>query len=191
MKYTEEHIDAYVRGEMTVEEKASFEAELEQDPALVREVNMMRLIFDGLKDRKDKRDAITKWQEEAQQKAAAKVAAQRPWVPWVTAFSAAAALVAGVFLFSPISTPVLPPNVDNNPPIMRGTGLSDIDSLIEQGNFQEAIEAIDAEIAENDSLLQESIRIRDEAIYSVKKYEYAIQLLKERKNELLTKQRTE
>ena len=31
MKYTEEHIDAYLRGEMTVEEKAAFEARGQYD----------------------------------------------------------------------------------------------------------------------------------------------------------------
>ncbi len=191
MIYTEEQIDAYLRGEMTTAEKAAFEAELEHDSTLARDVNMMRLIVDGLKDRQDKLDAITAWQEDAKQKAMAKVTAQRPWMPWVTAFSAAAAIVAGVFLFSPISSPVLPQDGVSNPPIMRGTSQSDIDSLIEQGNFQDALEAIDAEIAENDSLRQESIRVRDEAIYSVKKYEYIIQLLEERKQEILTKLSTE
>lgn len=191
MKYTEEQIDAYLRGEMSTTEKEAFEAELEHDSALAREVNMMHLIVDGLKNRQDKLDAISAWREEARRKAVAKVVVQHPWVPWVTAFSAAAALVAGVFLFSPISSPVLPPDVENNHSIIRGTGLPDMDSLIEQGDFQKAIEVIDAEIAENDSLLRESIRVRDEAIYSVKKYEYAIQLLEEKKNELLTKQRTE
>lgn len=191
MKYTEEHIDAYLRGEMTSTEKAAFETELGHDPDLAREVSAMRLIVDGLKARQEKMDAISDWQEEARRKASAKVAARRVWVPWVTAFSAAAAVVAGVFLFNPISSPNLPPEVGSNPPVMRGTGSSDIDSLIEYGKFQEAIEAIDIEIAENDSLLQESVRVRDEAIYAVQKYEYSIQLLEEKKNDILTKLRME
>lgn len=189
MKYSEGHIDSYLRGEMTAEEKAEFEASLEQDPAMAREVDMLRLIVGGLKDRKEKLDSITAWHQEAENKALAKVFAQRPWMPWVTAFSAAAALVTCVFLFSPISSPVLPSGMENNPPVMRGTtSISEIDSLIEQGNLQDALNAIDTEIAETDSLLQESIRIRDEASYNVKKYEYGLRLLEEKKNEILTRQ---
>jgi len=189
MNNSEEHIDAYLRGEMTIAEKEAFEIELEHNPTLAREVSMMRLVVCGLKERQEKLDAIKIWQDDVEQKSMNRLAVKHPWAPWVAAFSAAAAVVAGVFLFNSIPSPNLPPDVGSNPQVMRGTDLSEIDSLIEADKFQDAIEIIEAEIAENDSLLQESIRARDEAIYAVQKYEYVIQLLEEKKNEILSKQR--
>ena len=190
MKYTEEQIDAYLRSEMTAEEKAAFEAESEHDSTLARDVNMMRLIVDGLKDRQDKLDAITAWQEEARQKAVAKVAAQRPWIPWVTAFSTAAALVTGVFLFWPsfqsspgvTPTPSAPQEISS--PNMRGSNISFKGNPNGGQDHTEALKAIDAEIAETERLLNESLRIREEADYNVQKYQYALQELKKKRDEI-------
>lgn len=184
MKYTEEQIDAYVRGEMSVPEKAAFEAEMERDPDLAREVDLVRLIVSGLKDRQEKLDAMAAWQEDAERKSArAGTGAKRhAWGPWVAVLGAAAAVVLGVFLFRPLSSPTLPaPPIDMSaPPVMRSAGLPSLDSLMEQGDYQGAIEVIEAELAEADSLLQESIRIREEADYDIEKYEYFIRSLNEK-----------
>lgn len=198
MKYTEEHIDAYLRGEMTVEEKAAFEAEMEHDSALAHEVNMMRLLIGGLKDRKEKLDSIAAWQKEAEHKAMTRVAAQRPWVPWVTAFSTAAALVTGVFLFQPTYTHQSPPQVTPSPhtpqeitsPNMRGPNISFKGNPNGEKNRSEALKAIDKEIAETERLLNESLRIREEADYNVQKYQYALQELKKKRNEIRKAQDT-
>lgn len=196
MKYTEEHIDAYLRGEMTVEEKAAFEAEMEQDSALAHEVNMMHLLIGGLKDRKEKLDSITAWQKEAEHKAMTRVAVRRPWVPWVTAFSAAAALVTGVFLFQPTyqsptevtPTPRTPQEMTS--PNMRGPNISFKGNPNGEKNRSEALKAIDREIAETERLLNESRRIREEADYNVQKYQYALQELKKKRDEIRKAQDT-
>ena len=182
MKYTEEQIDAYVRGEMSASEKAEFEAEVRRDPDLSREVGMMRLIVDGLKDRQEKLDAMATWQKDAEQKPAMVAAKRHAWGPWVAVLGAAAAVVRGVFLFRPLSSPTLPaPPIDMSaPPVMRSAGLPSLDSLLEQGDYQGAVEVIEAELAEADSLLQESIRIREEADYDIEKYEYVIRSLNEK-----------
>lgn len=180
MKYTEDQIDSYLRGEMSAVERAMFEAEMEQDTLLARDVNMMRMIIDGLKDRQEKVKAISSWQEDTH-------VSRHAWVPWVTAFSAAAVVVAGVFLFHPTSSPTLPPDT----PAIRTTDISSIDSLVLQGSYQEALQAIEAEIAETDSLLQESFRIREEADYDVRKYEYALKLLREKLEDVKARQKVE
>ena len=190
MKYTEEQIDAYLRGEMTTSEKAAFEAELEHNSALAREVNMMRLIIGGLKDRKEKLDSITAWQKEAEHKAMTRVAVRRPWVPWVTAFSTAAALVTGVFLFwpffqsSPGVTPTPSAQQEISSPNMRGSNISFKGNPNGGQDRTEALKAIDAEIAETERLLNESLRIREEADYNVQKYQYALQELKKKRDEI-------
>ena len=72
---------------------------------------------------------------------------------------------------------------------MRSAGLPSLDSLIEQGDYQRAIEVIEAELAETDSLLQESIRIREEADYDIEKYEWAIQSLKQKLDQIRNMQK--
>lgn len=182
MKYTEEQIDAYVRGEMSVPEKAAFEAEMERDSDLAREVDLVRLIVSGLKDRQEKLDAMDAWQKDAERKPAMTGAKRHAWGPWVAVLGAAAAVVLGVFLFRPMSSPTLPapPYDPSSPPVIRSAGLPSLDSLMEQGDYQGAIEVIEAELAEADSLLQESIRIREEADYDIEKYEYVIRSLHEK-----------
>ena len=179
MKYTEDQIDSYLRGEMSAAERAMFEAEMEQDILLARDVNMMRMIIDGLKDRQEKVKAISSWQEDTH-------VSRHSWVPWVTAFSAAAVVIVGVFMSRfYLSSP--PPDT----PVIRATDISSIDSLVLQGSYQEALQAIEAEIAETDSLLQESFRIREEADYDVRKYEYALKLLREKLEDIKARQKVE
>lgn len=190
MKYTEDQIDAYVRGEMSVPEMADFEAEMERDPALAREVDMIRLIVSGLKDRQDKLDAMNTWQKDADRKSASRATStgkRHAWGPWVAVLSAAAAIVVGVFLYRPLPTPPLPQ--PPAPPVMRSAGLPSLDSLIEQGDYQSAIEVIEAELAETDSLLQESIRIREEADYDIEKYEWVIQSLNQKLDQIRNMQK--
>jgi hypothetical protein len=184
MKYTEDQIDAYVRGEMSVPEMADFEAEMERDPALAREVDMIRLIVSGLKDRQDKLDAMNTWQKDAERKSASRTIStgkRHAWGPWVAVLGAAAAVVVGVFLYRPLPTPL--PQAPE-PPAMRSAGLPSLDSLIEQGDYQSAIEVIEAELAETDSLLQESIRIREEADYDIEKYEWVIRSLNQKLDQI-------
>lgn len=183
MKYTEDQIDAYLRGKMTSSEKAKFEAEMEHDSALAREVNLMRLILQGLRDRQEKTEKMAEWEQETDERSASRRVTS-PWIPWVTAFSAAAAVLFGVFLFRPTSSPTLPPEVTSPGATMRGGDFSEIDTLIEQGHYHEAQDAVLAEMAEADSLLQESVRIREEADYEVKKYEYALKLLRQKMDEI-------
>lgn len=193
MRYREDQIDAYLRGEMTPSESAAFEADMENDSTLAREVNMIRLIVTGLKDRQEKMETMAGWQREVDEKQITQVVAKpsRPWVPWLTAFTAAAAVVVGVFLFHPISSPLLHPDMTTTKPVMRGSDFSRIDSLIKQGCYQEALNAVQTEIAETDSLLKESIRKREEAEYDVQKYEYALKLLQEKLDEIRANQESD
>ena len=191
MKYFEDQIDAYIRGEMALSEKAAFEAELKQNPDLAREVSLMRLVVDGLRDRQEKKERISSWQEDTGHRMASRADARRKWLPWVTAFSTAAAVVAGVFLFHPSTTPVMLPEPSSYQPVMRSLDYSEIDSLIEQGNYEDAIRAIEAEIAENDSLLQEYLQIREEADYNVELREYALEQLRMKREALRAKEKAE
>ena len=185
MKHNEDQIDAYIRGEMTPSEKSAFEDDMRQNSALTREVNVMRLIVGGLKDRQEKMETMAQWQQGSKEQAASRRIANHPWIPWITAFSVAAALILGAFLFYPVF--LLPSPVPNNTILrtdMRGGDFSEIDSLIEQGHFQEALDAIQSEMVEADSLLHENVRKRDEADYEIKKYEYALKLLQQKQDEI-------
>lgn len=189
MKYTEEQIDAYLREGMSAREKAEFEAEMKRDPDMAREVSMMRLLIGGLKDRQDKLDAMATWQKEAEQKSASRAKStgqHHTWGHWIAVLSAAAAVVVGVFFYRSPPTSLPQPT---EPPVMRSAGFSSLDSLLEQGAYQKAIEVIEAELAETDSLLQESIRIREEAEYDIEKYEWVIRSLNQKLDQIRNMQK--
>lgn len=188
MKYTEEQIDTYLRGEMSDSEKLSFEAEMANDTSLVAQVNLMQTIVQGLKSRQEKVDAVSAWQREREHERL-----HRPWLPWATAYASAAAVVAVVFLFQPSSPVGTEPNQGEAPattvPGMRGADIF-FDESIEQESidpkqYDEILNRIEAEITQNERLLQLSVRRREEADYEVKKYEYAIRQLEEQRQKIL------
>ena len=199
MNHTEEQVDEYIRGEMIPSEKTTFEAEMERDPAFAREVSLTRMIVDGLRDRQEKLNAIEVWKQESGDKLASQVVDMsaleidprkerlRPWIPWLTAFSAAAVVVLGVFFFHPFSSPTIPSDISIQKTAMPGCDFSEIDSLIEQGRYQEALEAIKKAIIETDRLLQESLLKREEADDEVQRYEFSLRLLKDKQDALQTK----
>ena len=176
MKYPEDKIDAYLQGKMTSSEKEAFESEMNRDSAFKEEVNLMRSIICGLSDRQNKLEALEAWQGEAEKGSRS---SKRKWMPWVTAYSTAAAVVAGVLLFMP------PSAVDYNP--MPST-IQEVDSsrggnisFKGQPDNKEDLDSLEAEIARMESLLKEALRKREEADYDVKKYEYALEQLKKKR----------
>lgn len=189
MKYTEEQIDAYLRGEMSDSEKRSFETEMANDTSLVAQVNLMQSIVQGLKSRQEKEEAVSVWQKEREHERL-----HRPWLPWVTAYASAAAIVAVAFLFQP-SSPVGSKPYQEETPATTVSGMRGADIFFNEGIEQESIdpkrydeilERIDAEIAQNKRLLQMSVQRRKEADYEVKKYEYAIRQLEEQRQKILS-----
>ena len=173
MKYSEELIDAYINGEMDPEALAGFEAEMKNDASLAARVSLTRSIVDGLRERQKKEESIELWMAQASQKSSAR----RVWIPWVTSMSAAAAVVAGVFIFKPNHSVV---DTYDAAPVMRGAVNSSVDSLIEQGSYDEALRVISEEMARTDSLLDLSHRLKDEAEYDIRKYEFVKRSLQEK-----------
>lgn len=173
MEYSEELIDAYINGEMDPEALAGFEAEMKNDASLAARVSFTRSIVDGLRERQKKEESIELWMAQASQKSSAR----RVWIPWVTSMSAAAAVVAGVFIFKPNHSVV---DTYNDAPVMRGAVNSSVDSLIEQGAYDEALRIISEEMARTDSLLDLSHRLKDEAEYDIRKYEFVKSSLQEK-----------
>lgn len=173
MKYSEELIDAYLNGEMDPESLAGFEAEMKNDASLAARVSLTKSIVEGLRERQKKEESIELWMAQASQKSSAR----RVWIPWVTSMSAAAAVVAGVFLFKPNHSVV---DTYNAAPVMRGAIDSSVDSLIKQGDYDEALRIISEEMARTDSLLDLSHRLKDEAEYDIRKYEFVKSSLQEK-----------
>lgn len=160
-------IDRYLRKEMTSEETAAFEQELQQDASLREEVELTKDIIGRLKDRQEKLEQMKKWDREyaeyidemavaepGRMNAAPACEAAMPCsgkknrtVVWIASMGIAACLIAGVFMIRPSYDRSIINNEINSPIVgsYRGTFFThEIQDLITQGKNEQALVLIDS-----------------------------------------------
>lgn len=160
-------IDRYLRKEMTSEETAAFEQELQQDASLREEVELTKDIIGRLKDRQEKLEQMKKWDREyagyraeraiaepERTNAATAYEAVMPrsgkknrTIVWISSIGIAACLIAGVFMIRPNYDRSIS-NDEINSPIVgsyRGTFFThEIQDLITRGKNEQALVLIDS-----------------------------------------------
>lgn len=160
-------IDRYLRKEMTSEETAAFEQELQHDASLREEVELTKDIIGRLKDRQEKLEQMKKWDREyaeyidemavaepGRMNAAPAYEAAMPCsgkknrtVVWIASMGIAACLIAGVFMIRPSYDRSIINNEINSPIVgsYRGTFFThEIQDLITQGKNEQALVLIDS-----------------------------------------------
>lgn len=100
-KDNQERVDAYLRGEMNAKERAQFESDIKNDPALHGVYLETKAIADALADRQEKLSLMARWDEEENLKIKAE---GRRWRMrrWAIGLSAAACIAAGFMIFKPL-----------------------------------------------------------------------------------------
>jgi len=149
----EDRIDQYLRGEMTPEERADFEKEMVKDKQLAEDVETTRLLIERMRALEEKKRLMAQWEvnfqnskekidemEEKEENNKAKTVKMNRW-PLI--LSAAACVVGGLFLWHSLS-----PTDTGEPAARGGSALKYINSLIDDGKYDEAIGLIDAALAD-------------------------------------------
>lgn len=151
-------IDRYLRKEMTSEETAAFEQELQQDASLREEVELTKDIIGRLKDRQEKLEQMKKWDREyvesgrtnaatAYEAAMPRFGKKNRTIVWIASIGIAACLIAGVFMIRPSYDRSIINNEINSPIVgsYRGTFFThEIQDLITQGKNEQALVLIDS-----------------------------------------------
>ncbi|MGM9768486.1 MAG: hypothetical protein ACI3Z0_08495 [Candidatus Cryptobacteroides sp.] len=161
-----DRIDRYLRGEMTKEEMAAFEAEIEKNPELRADFELTSDISAALADRAAKLDRIRSW----------KAFRTRRNMTFVT-IAAAACIALGGFLVYPYTYSGLQ---DRTMQVSRAGGI-DVAALWEKGDYDEALRKISAETeaAENASAGLEALpSLTGEQTYQLELQKYTIYRLK-------------
>lgn len=90
MEYNnQDRIDAYIRGEMTASERASFSKDLSQNSELRKDYEFTRKVANSISDRERKRQQIREWNQKG----------HKAVYMYSTIMSIAAMLVVGFFIF--------------------------------------------------------------------------------------------
>lgn len=147
-----DRIDKYVKGQMTPEESAAFEQEMESNSSLRAQVSFTQKVVGALSEQEEMRKKMRQWKrDEIRQK----------WIR-VVEFSAAAVVVLGLFLF------IAQPHYFGSDPFenhIRSGGELSVDSLLQSGKYDEALRAIDSEVAEVDSIMKTIDKSKEEGQY--------------------------
>lgn len=156
-KDNQDRIDAYLRGEMTSEERFEFEKDKDTNMALRQEYLETKAIADALADRKEKLDMMAHWDMEEELRL--KILHRRMLIRrWTIGFSAAACLAIGFFAVRPmfLTTTSVPGNNFVMPDFSQETyyrgGNSDIemlDSVISSRDYAKALALSNSLINEN------------------------------------------
>lgn len=163
--------DRYLRKEMTSEEAAAFEKELQKDASLKEEVELTKDIMAALKDRHEKLARMKEWDkqyaeflhektaaEEERKVCAIPAPKEEPAMPgrlvskrtirmfvWIAGIGIAACLLIGIFIIRPYYEPDIR---EVNAPLLgsyRGTFFThEIQDLITQGKNDRALTLIDS-----------------------------------------------
>ena len=148
-KEKQDRIDAYLRNEMTMEERAAFDREVELDPDLKEQLDLTRHIQRTLGSHQKKLDAMCRWDKEME---AEKRRNGRRWTGMVRRWTyIAASLAACAFLGYWALYPSQPTGEDFDErwfvseTIYRGMGdFQLIDSLMATCDYEEALSVIDS-----------------------------------------------
>lgn len=146
-------IDRYVRNEMTAEERVHFEAELAEDENLRMEYEFTKQVQDTLKNRQEKLEMMRAWDEEEKQESVLETARyrRRRRLRVAGGFLLVAVLIAGFFLLLPSKWETVPENTLPQLDLSlyenyrSGTALTKIVNLIQQQQYQEALQCIEEE----------------------------------------------
>lgn len=96
-------IDAYLRGEMSGEQRADFENDLKADSNLNDEYLQTKAIADALADRAEKLRRMAEW--DAQEQMGARLARRLSLRRWALGIGAAACIAVGFFALRPLLFP--------------------------------------------------------------------------------------
>lgn len=159
-------IDRYLRKEMTSEETAAFEQELQNDVSLKEELELTKDIMGSLKERQRKLEQMKEWDKQYA-KYVEEMAVAEPRVVnaapsygampssrkknrmfvWIASIGIAACLIAGVFMIRPSYDHSIINDGINSPIVgsYRGTFFAhEIQNLIAQGKNEQALVLIDS-----------------------------------------------
>ena len=151
----QDRIDRFVRGEMSQEEKMAFLKEMDADSSLAEDVNLTLEISQCLGALEDKKRQMAQWEEELHEKhntangETLKVAGGKlKWRVLPAVVGLAACLLVGFFFFWNTE--------EGNVPVVRGgASMEQINEMIDDGKYEEAIAAIDEILA--DTIIDKSL----------------------------------
>lgn len=151
-KDNQDRIDAYLRGEMTSDERLEFEKDKDADAVLCQEYLETKAIADALADRKEKLAQMARWDKEEELRL--KLQGRKMLIRrWTIGCSAAACLAVGFFAVRPLflTTTSVPDNDFVMPDFSQETyyrgGNSDIerlDSVISSRDYAKALAFTDS-----------------------------------------------
>ncbi len=145
----QDRIDAYLRSEMSKEERKSFEQDLITDEALRADFEVTKKISETLADRQEKISRIQEWEDEIQKQDKKRISR------FISLSVSAAACIAGLFMF--ISNPSISydmPSFESE--VARGDNtISEIDTLIKDKEYKKALQQTDSLILEYKTIIEE------------------------------------
>lgn len=178
-KDNQERIDAYLRGEMTADQRHLFESEMEVNEELRNEYWLTKAIVNAIADRQEKLKFMRRWSEEdemeepymaaacaaAERRIDQKVAAINPKfriLRWVYGIGAAACIAVGIFAVKSIFFASAPTDGNYMMPdfgteaIYRAgnSDISSVDSLIAGKQYALALSSVDSFINETNEYLK-------------------------------------
>ncbi len=154
-KDNQERVDAYLRGEMTNEERKQFEADIKTDPILHKVYVETKAISDALADRKEKLTLMARW--DAEEKLKIKIERRKKSIRlWAIGVSAAACVAIGFFALKPVyyvtsshDSHVMPDFSQEAYYRSGDSNLECLDSLIIDGEYDKALTFADSLINES------------------------------------------
>lgn len=155
---SQNRIDAYLRGEMTAEQRLEFEKDLNDDAKLREDLRLTKEITEALTERQQKIAMISKWEKEAE--ISERLANHRLTLKrWTIGLSAAACIAIGFFAVKPLfmtnsGRDFAMPSFDGS--YMRSSsGFVRVDSLIGAKSYDLALRNVDSLYSVGASLLRE------------------------------------
>lgn len=152
----QDKIDRYLLGRMSEEERNAFEVEMKADKELKRQYLFTKALKQEVSEHARLKEQMRQWDEEKEQEneneEPVALTSNKKWM-YVVASLAAAILVAVFFLHGPF---VPTGGTDGPAIIVRGGDSSfnkDVDSLLENKEYQQALDLINAKEEESEKLV--------------------------------------
>lgn len=174
----QDRIDAYLRGEMTHDERRSFESDIKSDANLLNEYLETKAISNALADRQKKLSQMAEWDSE--EKLKIRTERHKRILRRCTLWTSVAACVAiGFFVVKPtilstksIDTFVMPNFAQVEPKNEHNSGIDVLDSLINGRDYDNALAFADLLIDENRQRLNQinSAHTLKDSEYEIYKY---------------------
>lgn len=139
----QEHIDRYIKNEMSVQERQCFEEQLASDAELKEQYEFTVQVQTVLRSRTEKLERMKDWDNAFAEKNA--MTASRKRTGWIAAviLTVAAAWIGGIFLFSGREVKMPPLDQTEWELYRSGDNLSQIAALIQEEHYAEALRIID------------------------------------------------